>query len=352
MSYFETGVNETSPKADVKGVQRQEGIRVLIADENTKLARAVADFISLRGFEPRIVTNGREARDMILEWKPRFVLADIVLAEGGALEIVDFIKNEQALRHHFIHVLVVSGHNMAANVKRAIQAGAKDYIVKPCKPEDIVKRLVFHSRSYRKLSEHSSRAFNKADEASLILHVTDLVLRQALSAGKLGDILFNLTRMVAMKLDGVRCSVVHADDQTLGHVVVSNDNKEASGIQLNLYNYPEVLHVLNTQSLIAIENLNDSTELRHVREKVKDYSFNSMVVAPVSRYGKPFGVLSLRMPPEKETVSDNEIRFVEIVAHVISLVLSNELYRETKDFWIKAAPADPTVVPLRAIKNS
>lgn len=333
-------------------MKRIEGIRVLIADENTKLARAVADFIALRGFEARIVTNGREARDVILDWKPRFVLADIVLAEGGALEIVDFIKNEQTLRHHFIHVLVVSGHNLEANVRLAIQSGAKDYIVKPCKPEDIVKRLVFHSRSYRKLNELSSREFSKNDEASLILHVVDLVMRQALSGAKLPDILFNLARMVAMKVDGVRCSIIHCENQTQGHVVTSNDSRGATGIRLDLYNYPEVLHVLNTQNLIAIENLNESTELRHVREKVKDYSFNSMVVAPVSRLGNPFGVLSLRMPPEKETVSDNEIRFVEIVAHVISLVLSNEMYKESKDFWIKDKPAPSTVVPLRTVKNS
>jgi hypothetical protein len=94
-------------------------------------------------------------------------------------------------------------------------------------------------------------------------------------------------------------------------------------------------------------------ELRHVREMAKDISFNSMIVCPVQRYGKPFGVLSLRMPPTKETVSDNEIRFVEIVSQVVSLVLSNEKHKDTGEFWIKEGSTQPIPFPtLPKVKNS
>ena len=123
-------------------------------------------------------------------------------------------------------------------------------------------------------------------------------------------------------------------------------------IELDLYNYPEVLHVLNTGSLIAIENLEESVELRHVREKVKDIAFNSMVVCPLSKHGRTFGVMSLRMPPEKQTVSDNEIRFVEIVSHVISLVLSSENHKESAEFWLKNRTNAPIPFPARKSKNS
>lgn len=330
----------------------QERIRVLIADDDNQLSRRLADYINERGFEARVVNNGKEARAQIVEWKPRFVLADLMLPEGSALTLIDFIKGEKSLRHHFIHVLVMSGHNVAANVRQSMDRGAKDYLVKPFRHEDVVKRLIFHSRAYRQLSELSSKDFNKVDEASLMLHLTDLVLRQALGGESFADKLFNLTRMVSMKVDGVRCNIIQCVDQMVGYVVVSNDSRKATGIQLDLYKYPEVLHVLNHQTLIAVENLDESSELRSVREKVKDISFNSMIVCPISRHGAPFGVLSLRMPPEKETVTDNEIRFVEIVAHVVSLSLGNELNKDSGDFW-RTPGSDPNnVLPLRQVKNS
>jgi DNA-binding response OmpR family regulator len=327
-------------------------IRVLIADDDTILSRRLAEYINQRGFDARVCSKGSDARTQIVEWKPRFVLADLMLPEGNALELIDFIKQERSLRHQFIHVLVMSGHNIEANVKQALQRGAKDYIVKPFRHEDILKRLVFHSRAYRQLKHLNSKDYTTIDEASLMLHLTDLVLKQALGQQPLEEILFNLTRMVSIKVDGVRCSVIHCLDQKNGLVVTSNDSRSATGIALDLYKYPEVLHVLNTQNLVAIENLQESAELRHVTEKVKDFSFNSLIVCPVIRYGQPFGVLSLRMPPEKQTISDNEIRFVEIVSHVTSLVLSNEMYKQSGDFWNNGSTTPAPATHLRSIKNS
>lgn len=338
--------------ADKSSVSTGQKIKVLVADDDNQLSRRLSDYIADRGFEARVVNNGKDARTQITEWKPRFILADLMLPDGNALALIDFIKGERSLRHSFMNVLVMSGHNIEANVRQALARGAKDYIVKPFRHEDVVKRLIFHSRSYRGLKDISAKDYTRIDESSLMLHLTDLVLRQALGNTPLADILFNLTRMVSMKVDGVRCNLIHCLDQRSGVVVTSNDDRKASGIQLDLYKYPEVLHVLNTGSLIAIENLEESTELRHVREKVKDISFNSMVVCPVSRHGRPFGVMSLRMPPEKQTVSDNEIRFVEIVSHVISLVMSSEFHKESAEFWLKNRSDAPIPFPGPKIKNS
>lgn len=331
---------------------KSEKIRVLIADDDNQLSRRLADFISDHGFETRVVSNGRDARSIIVDWRPRFILADLMLPEGNALSLIDFIKEEKLLRHNFIHVLVLSGHNEESNVRESIARGAKDYLVKPFRHDDVLKRLIFHSRSYRALNELSNKDFNKVEESSFMLHLTDLVLRQSLRPSTLEEILFNLTRMLSMKTDGVRCNIVQIVDQKVGYVVTSNDDRKASGIELDLYKYPEILHVYNTQSLIAIENLEDSPEMRHVRSFVKDISFNSMVVCPVTRSGVPFGVLSLRMPPQKETISDNEIRFVEIVSHAASLVLGLEIHKKSQGFWLGRSESTQAPIPFRKMKNS
>lgn len=323
----------------MRPVPRHMQIKVLIADDDNQMSRRLADHLIENGFDVRTASNGKEARAQILDWKPKFLLADLMLQEGNALELIDFIKGEKQLRHQFINVMVMSGHNIAQNVKLAFQRGAKDYIVKPFRHEDILKRLVFHSRNYRGLSEIAAKDFHMFDESGLMLHLTDLVLRQALGRGTLEDILFNLTRMVSLKVDGVRCNVVQCLDQRQGVVVTSNDDRNAAGIQIDLYKYPEIVHVMNTGGLIAIENLEESIELKHIKENMKNISFNSMIVCPVSRRNEPFGVLSLRLPPEKQTISDNEIRFVEIVSHVVSLVLSNEVHKENDNYWMNTARA-------------
>lgn len=327
-----------------------EKIKVLIADDDGQTSRQISSYISDHGFECRFATNGSEARELILKWKPKLILADLMLPDGNAYSLLDFIKNEPQLRHTFIHLIVMSGHNSKFNVKQAFEKGAKDYLVKPFNIKDVLQRLVFHCRSYKNVKDLKQREFKKVDEASLMLHLTDLVLRQAISSENLADKLFNLTKMVSLKVDGVRCSIVHVLDQEKGLVVVSNDDKSATGIQLDLNKYPEVLNVKNTGQLIAIENLEQSRELKPIRKLLQSVMFNSMIVCPVRRGGEIFGVLSLRMPLEKETVSDNEIRFVEIVAHVVSLLLDQEKDSHSSDFWNDASFSKP--IPFPKTNNS
>ncbi len=330
---------------------RAEKIKVLIADDDGQLSRRLADYLAEHGFETRIATNGTDARSLVLDWKPKIVMADLMLPECNALGIMDFIKSEHRLRHQFIHLIVMSGHNDEFNVKQAFRRGAKDYLVKPFKYEDALRRLVFHCRSYRSLNELSQKDFSKVDEASLMLHLTDLVLRQAISKQSPQDILFNLTRMVSMKMDGVRCSIVNVLDQQTGIVVTSNDDQKASGIALDLNKYPEVLNVANTGSLLAIENLELSPQMKTIKSLLKNVMFNSLIVCPVYQKDKIFGVLSLRMPPEKERISDNEIRFVEIVSHVVSLVISGEKFKESGDFWHREDLPLPIAFPMRPGKK-
>ncbi len=330
-----------------------EKIKVLIADDDNQLSRRLADYISDRGFDARITHNGTEAINIINDWKPKFVLADLMLPEQNAMALMDHVKNEHRLRHHFINVIVMSGHNNRSNVTEAFRRGAKDYLVKPFKHDDVLKRLIFHCRGYRHLKDLSQKEFTKVDEASLMLHLTDLVLRQANTPSSIQDKLFNLTRMVSMKVNGVRCSIINCLDQVEGVVVASNDNKEASGIRLDLNKYPEVLNVLNTGQLIAIENIEQSAQLKSIKKLLHDVNFNSMVVCPIFRAAQAFGVISLRLPPEKETLSDNEIRFIEIVSHVVSLVLSNENQVGLKDFWLENSPAKPIpFLPPRGAKKT
>ncbi|MCB0407949.1 MAG: response regulator, partial [Bdellovibrionales bacterium] len=146
-----------------------EKIKVLIADDDGQTSRQLANFISDHGFDCRLASNGNEARQVLLSWKPKLILADLMLPDGNAYALMDFIKNEPSLRHHFIHTIVMSGHNNKFNVKQAFDKGAKDYLVKPFKIQDVLQRLVFHCRSSKNLKEIKQKEFKKIDESSLML---------------------------------------------------------------------------------------------------------------------------------------------------------------------------------------
>lgn len=314
-------------------MSKTDRIRILIADDDAVQARALAQSLAHHGFETRVVTTGGEVRAQILDFKPRLILADLVLPNANAFDLLKFIQFEQSLRHHVINLIVLSKHNSRENVAQAINNGARDYIVKPYKFEHVLQRIVFHCRASRFIKDISSQDMQKIDDSALAMHLTDLVLRQAISREPLDQILYNLTKMVAMKVSGVRCSIVEILERDQGVVVSSNDNRDATGLQLDLGKYPEIQLVHDTNALVAIDNLEANPELKRIKKHLNEVQFNSIVVCPVTRRGYKFGVLSLRMPIQKETLSDNEIRFVEIVSHVVSLLVSTDNSKPNEEFW-------------------
>lgn len=325
-------------------MKQKEALKVLIADDDGQLALRLASDLSDRGFSTQVASTGKLAKQKLIEWKPKFLLVDLMLPEANGIELIQFLKTDPALKHHPIQTIVISGHNSLSNVRSAIQAGARDYMVKPFKSEEVYQRLVYHLRGQKNLDEVSQRELVALEDDALVLHLTDLVLKQALAKAPLKEVLYNLTEMAAIRMDGVRCSIVHVVDPTKGIVVASNDNKEATGIQVDLNKYPEITQVMNFGQIVALENLKTDPQFKNVLSELQDLRFNSLIVCPIERQGKPFGVLSVRLPEEKTSLADNEIRFAEIVSHATSLLLGQGRHLVQGDFWLDSKPSKGQVL--------
>ncbi len=83
--------------------------------------------------------------------------------EGFAL-IADLLAHNSMMR-----IVVLSGQNKDANVQHAMTLGAADFIAKPCKPEDLKKKLLqqaklFYSESIRMEKPESSLITGKCPE--------------------------------------------------------------------------------------------------------------------------------------------------------------------------------------------
>ncbi|MCB0341679.1 MAG: response regulator [Pseudobdellovibrionaceae bacterium] len=310
---------------------RVEKIKVLVADDDRQMGRRLTSELRSNDFAAEFVDNGLDAKQMILAWYPRIVLIDLMLRDGNAFQVLKFIKSQPALNHHKVDVCVLSGHNDHDNVRRAFQLGAKDYVVKPITIDELIARLVFIARDHRHIekimapdSPSEEGTATKKKGPNYWLQLSDLLLTQGLSQTDIIERLFNLTRMTAIKVGGVRCSVVRFVDQNSGVVIASSDDRSVSGLNLDLNRYPEIRLVVNTNSMVAVENITKHRQLKYIQQHFEKINFNSLIVAPIMHKDQVFGVLSVRMPTKKTTLTDNEILFVEVVAKVISLTLNGE----------------------------
>lgn len=296
----------------------QEKIKVLVADDDWQSCRRIHDFLSQNGFDSRMVHGGHEAKKLLLSWQPRVLIVDLLLPEANAFEIMRYAQHEPALRSKNIVVMVMSGHNNEDNIREAYQRGARDYLIRPVMYQDLLSRVVFHCRDQRVVEEE------KNENAKHSIKIADLVVSQALQNLSMPDMLFHLTQMSALKVKGLRCSVVRQQTFEKGIVLASSDKKDIAGLPLDLRKYPEIQLVINTGKTVVIDNLDESKALSKIKADLKEINFNSMVVCPLYYHQKIFGVLSMRMPANLDRIPDYDIHFLDYVSKVISLYLSTQ----------------------------
>lgn len=112
--------------------------RVLIADDASFMRQMIRDIIDSEGYEVvGEATDGMEVVDKFKELHPDVVMMDIVMPKRSGIDAVKAIM-EIAPK---ATVVMCSALGQETLVMEAIQAGAKDFIVKPFKPEAVLATL-------------------------------------------------------------------------------------------------------------------------------------------------------------------------------------------------------------------
>jgi len=112
--------------------------RVLVVDDAVFMRKMVSDALTSGGHEViGEASNGVEAVARYQELRPELTTLDITMPEkDGLTALKDIIALDSSAR-----VVMCSALGQEAKVLEAIRSGAKDFIVKPFKPEQIHKAV-------------------------------------------------------------------------------------------------------------------------------------------------------------------------------------------------------------------
>jgi two-component system NarL family response regulator len=117
-----------SSEAAATRFEPAEPVRVLLVDDHALLRTGVANIIN---HEPGLQViaeagNGREAVDAFTRWRPDVTLMDLRMPE---MEGVDAIRRIRAIDPQ-ARVVVLTTYDADEDIARALEAGAKAYILK------------------------------------------------------------------------------------------------------------------------------------------------------------------------------------------------------------------------------
>ncbi|PKM23072.1 MAG: two-component system response regulator BaeR [Gammaproteobacteria bacterium HGW-Gammaproteobacteria-14] len=137
--------------------------RVLIIEDETKLASLLADYCRHAGFQVIAVDRGAQGLALIRNKQADVVLLDLMLPDGDGLDICKQIRQFSS-----VPILITSARVDELDRLLGLELGADDYICKPFSPREVIARIKAILRRLQQPPPQDSGLL--LDDQRLVLH--------------------------------------------------------------------------------------------------------------------------------------------------------------------------------------
>jgi DNA-binding response OmpR family regulator len=134
-------------------------MRILVVEDDVRLARQIASALTEAGHDPMIVHNGERAVDKAAETPLDLIVLDIILPGMDGFDVLRHLRSQ----HMVSRVLMLTARGEVKDRVTGLQLGADDYLPKPFAMRELVARVSALGRRY-------------PEEPLLTLRVSDLTL--------------------------------------------------------------------------------------------------------------------------------------------------------------------------------
>lgn len=125
--------------------------RILVAEDNDDLRNYLFNMFK-PDYDIRVCSNGKEALDVIREFRPELVISDIMMPEMGGDELCSIIKGDLEISH--VSVILLTALGDERNMLEGLKTGADAYITKPFSVGILratVKNMLTHRAQLRQI---------------------------------------------------------------------------------------------------------------------------------------------------------------------------------------------------------
>lgn len=164
----------------LNSVEDFQSARLLIVDDDPRLAQSLKDLASLDGHQAITCFSGRSAIELLGQQTFDLILLDLVMPEMNGHEVMDYIQKH----YPQIPVIMLSGTGTINEAIKALRKGVYDFIRKPYQPEELLRTIenALHKTRLEALNdtinnklEHSENLYHYlVDNSPDIIYTLDL----------------------------------------------------------------------------------------------------------------------------------------------------------------------------------
>lgn len=115
--------------------------KVLVIDDDVKLARLLTEYLQPEGFRLTSVADGAEGAVRAVSGEYDIVVLDVMLPGINGFEALRRIRAAWHTGHARVPVLMLTARGQDEDRIRGLEVGADDYLAKPFNPRELLARL-------------------------------------------------------------------------------------------------------------------------------------------------------------------------------------------------------------------
>ena len=289
------------------------GLKVLIVDDDSVLRNVVMEMLTSWGYEGIEARNGKDALHKVMVDKPDLILLDLIMPDINGHEVCRKLRTEMNVLA--TPIIILTARYERDDIRKGLEVGASDYIVKPVEPFELEARIKTHLHIKDLYDDASAE---KKDLATL-LEISKAVSSTLNSR----DILYTIVKCVGEVIDVDRCSIVRIGSKGVGYVVTTYDNPDINNLAIDLGKYPEIRSVLDVKGTVIIEDIQNDPRMASVKDILKVLGLSSLLIIPIILREEVIGTLVLRTSRKKTSFSPREVKLCQVIANLAASALTN-----------------------------
>ena len=113
--------------------------KILVAEDEEDIRGLVAYSLRYAGYEVIEATDGQDALDRAATEVPDLILLDVRMPKMNGYEVCSSLKTRKATAK--IPVIFLSARGQESEIRKGLELGAVEYILKPFAPNELYRRV-------------------------------------------------------------------------------------------------------------------------------------------------------------------------------------------------------------------
>ncbi len=129
----------SEPEPESIPAVRPRALRVLLAEDNPLNVRTFLEYLTAKGMDVEVVSDGEAAVAAAKLHRPDIVLMDIQMPRMDGMQATRLIRADAEIGH--VPIIALTALAMPGDRERCLAAGADDYLAKPVRLRELLERM-------------------------------------------------------------------------------------------------------------------------------------------------------------------------------------------------------------------